>query len=483
MNTWTHDFQKRLRIALALIVGLLALVGALALLGTWSGGPTPVQAQGLDGDTIYYVALDCSGVPTPCHTSIQAAVDAVDDPDDEIRVATGTYTDTVARTASYTPTVITQVVYISKSLTLRGGYTTTDGFATSDPTSYPTTLDAEGRGRVLFVTGDITPTIEGLRITGGDAIGLGGPSGEDTGGGLCVISATATLRGNEVFSNTGDFGGGVALHDSDDATLSGNHIRNNTGMQGGGVFLSESSNATLDNNVIVDNDAGVEGSGVFLEFESAADLRHNTIARNTGGDGSGVSLILNSSAALTNNILVSHTVGIAVGSYDSSCTATLESTLWATGTAWANVTPTVTGDAGLIAASHNVTGTPDFADPDNGNYHIGRNSAALNAGVDAGVATDIDGDARDARPDLGADEYPPVWTHDGTEDEWEFGTPSNTNNGAPTHCASGPEGCWVTDLDANYNNNADQNLYSPVIIVPVLGVAAALRDLAAGLVH
>lgn len=60
-----------------------------------------------------------------------------------------------------------------------------------------------------------------------------------------------------------------------------------------------------------------------------------------------------------------------------------------------------------------------------------------------------------------------TWTHDGTQDEWEQGTPSNTANGAPARCASGPEGCWVTDLDANYNNSADESLYSPIITIPL----------------
>jgi len=60
-----------------------------------------------------------------------------------------------------------------------------------------------------------------------------------------------------------------------------------------------------------------------------------------------------------------------------------------------------------------------------------------------------------------------TWTHNGVEDEWEQGTPDNAANGAPRHCASGPEGCWVTDLDDSYNSNADESLYSPVITVPV----------------
>ena len=56
----------------------------------------------------------------PCdYTSIQAAVDAAI-PGDVIKVAAGVYTGV----NSYGG--LTQTVYISKSLTIRGGYTTTD---------------------------------------------------------------------------------------------------------------------------------------------------------------------------------------------------------------------------------------------------------------------------------------------------------------------------------------------------------------------
>ena len=46
-------------------------------------------------------------------------------------------------------------------------------------------------------------------------------------------------------------------------------------------------------------------------------------------------------------------------------------------------------------------------DPDNGDYHIGPGSGAVDTEVGAGVMTDIDGDARPfgAGYDLGADEW------------------------------------------------------------------------------
>jgi len=49
------------------------------------------------------------------------------------------------------------------------------------------------------------------------------------------------------------------------------------------------------------------------------------------------------------------------------------------------------------------------------------------------------------------------WTHGGINDEWERGTPL-----APIHAYSG-NNCWGTDLDDNYENNADCWLLSPPI--------------------
>ena len=105
--------------ALVFSLGLALLFtgGVLAMLGASEGTLSPVLAQGPDGDSVYYVALDgaCGG-NTPCYTTVQAAVDAVDDPGDEIRVATGVYTGVQTRAG------FDQIAYISKSLTLRGGY-------------------------------------------------------------------------------------------------------------------------------------------------------------------------------------------------------------------------------------------------------------------------------------------------------------------------------------------------------------------------
>lgn len=60
------------------------------------------------------------------------------------------------------------------------------------------------------------------------------------------------------------------------------------------------------------------------------------------------------------------------------------------------------------------------------------------------------------------------FTHSGTQDEWELGTPATaaTTTANPvaafTNCASGTN-CWKTDLDNTYNASSNQDLFSPVL--------------------
>jgi hypothetical protein len=63
----------------------------------------------------------------------------------------------------------------------------------------------------------------------------------------------------------------------------------------------------------------------------------------------------------------------------------------------------------ILTGTVNVWGDPAFLDPDGGDYHIGLGSAAVDAGIDAGVTVDIDGEPRPMGGgyDIGADEVSP----------------------------------------------------------------------------
>jgi len=302
--------HRTLQLTIALLGGL-ALTLVLVLLAGWI---TPVRA---DPASVLYVAPggSCNGI-APCYGSVQAAVDAAA-PSDEIRVAAGIYTDVHVRPRHDITTtgVVTQVVCISKTVTVRGGYTTTN-WTVSDPEAQPTTLDAQGQGRVLYITGDISPTIEGLRITGGNAAALSGtPRDEDGGGGVYIFTATADISNNRVFSNTADYGGGLYLHSST-TILTGNIVSSNIASHGGGLYLLW-SNATLSGNTVSSN----TGGGLTLG-ESDATLNGNTVSSNAGF---GLALA-GSNATLSSNTISSNTdVGLALAGSDATLSGNIVS--------------------------------------------------------------------------------------------------------------------------------------------------------------
>ncbi|MEM7533721.1 MAG: clostripain-related cysteine peptidase [Chloroflexota bacterium] len=97
---------------------------------------------------------------------------------------------------------------------------------------------------------------------------------------------------------------------------------------------------------------------------------------------------------LTNTIVVSHTYAGFGGT-----------NIIADHTLFHNIGSTPC-DSGAIC-TNNISGDPKFIDPTNGDYRLGSGSAAIDAGIDAGVADDIAGVARPvgSAPDIGAYEY------------------------------------------------------------------------------
>lgn len=335
-------------LALALTIGLLV---GLATLAAWGNGPPAVQAH---GGSVRYVAPtgadvgDCADPGHPCAT-VQYAVDQATW-GDEVHIATGVYTDVHQRAG------ITQMVYISKTVSLRGGYPA--GFSgPPDPDAHPTTLDAQGRGRVLYIIGAISPSVEGLRITGGNAAGLGGtPWGDDAGGGVYVLTSTVIIRCNLVFSNTAWYGGGLYLQCgtatfseniittntadkcggglyswSSAVALDGNTVTTNAADSGGGLLLYAST-ATLHRNIIISNTAYSSGGGLFLVGSDDGVLDDNTITANTANDGGGLRLWY-SAAMLNDNTISMNAANLGGGLFLSGSDVVLSGNVVTTNTA------------------------------------------------------------------------------------------------------------------------------------------------------
>jgi hypothetical protein len=227
-------------------------------------------------------------------------------------------------------------------------------------------------------------------------------------GALGVIGGKARVEDNVFVHNQASNGRGAIGILYGEILLARNVIRaNQSYYDTSGVSLAHVSPFTATNNLIVENESTyswelhqavgiVGGTGRML---------HNTIARN--GNTYGIKLEGGATVALTNTILVSHTVGITV---EAGAAASLDGTLWGSGP-WANAADWG-GGGSIVTGTLNIWDDPAFADPAAGDYHITAASAAVDRGLDAGVADDVDGEARphdgdgdgDAGWDIGADE-------------------------------------------------------------------------------
>lgn len=258
-------------------------------------GAMPAEGQ------VRYVAPggSCGGA-SPCYAAVQAAVEAA--AGDEIRVATGNYTGT------NTLGGLSQIIYLTKSLTLRGGYTTAN-WNIPDPVANPATLDAGDLGRVIAVIGPAEVVIEGLTLTGGNAAGLRGdpnnPTTINCGGAVYIRSANVTLRKISIKGNTASkeaskpgLGGGLYAYASN-LVLSDSRVEANLASpvyygSGGGLYFDSCPAVTVSNSLIQDNTGstnqanagGGNGGGICIQNSSVL-LDGNTIYRNTGTTGPG----------------------------------------------------------------------------------------------------------------------------------------------------------------------------------------------------
>lgn len=222
-------------------------------------------------------------------------------------------------------------------------------------------------------------------------------------GGLVLYDTSAHIVESTFTNNNGGDGGAIWSSISD-ASIERNTIAGNTAAYSGGGIYIEDGNDSLVNNIIAMNQVTAtagEGAGILCAGGDVT-LIHNTIASNTGGSGSGIELTTSLTAHaivnMNNTIVSEQTIGILV---DAGSSATFDSILFHDATwDW--------GGTGTVHPGVNLFhGDPRFVDAAGLDFHIQSTSAAHDAGHDAGVLWDMDGQLRpwDAGFDIGADEY------------------------------------------------------------------------------
>jgi predicted outer membrane repeat protein len=244
---------------------------------------------------------DCTNSSNPC-ASIQHAVEQAYS-GDEVRVAGGDYagTQVITHTNGYT---YTQVVFVDKSLTLRGGYSVSN-WDQSDVNKNPTVIDANGFGRGVTIidTKNEVVTVESLKITNGDYTGLGNPPGtsnmkcsstENCGGGLYVYNSTVELRNLLITGNTAGSvdseGGGIYFWSVRDALMDSVTVSNNSATGGGGLaVIYQYWPVVISNSRFENNNSENGGGGIYLRsnINSLVTIEDSEIRNNQASSGEG----------------------------------------------------------------------------------------------------------------------------------------------------------------------------------------------------
>ena len=205
----------------------------------------------------------------------------------------------------------TENLSVQKSLTFQGGYAGCGSGA-----STPTTIDAGGSGRGMYIYQNLVVTLENLNIINASTTGYGAGifvhnnsqvtgnnvqiynnTTSDLGGGVFLYGATATFTNSNIYSNTAMSGAGVygmffnaiapVLNLPSYADVYSNNALTGSGL-GGGVYMDQGTVSLADCSDIYSNDA-ILGGGAYLATSTltvagdCSEIMYNTATGNGGG--------------------------------------------------------------------------------------------------------------------------------------------------------------------------------------------------------
>ncbi|GEM_PF-1235626 len=255
----------------------------------------------------------------------------------------------------------TENLVITKTVTLAGGY---------EPMGWSqclrhctTTIDGNQSGRVIEVRSTLSETtvIDGFTITNGD-------------GGISIALSSVAIQNCRIVHNhaTANLaGGGIDIDHAFVAITNTLIVTNTADLWDGAIRITSATHITAPNSVVT--------------------IANSTIANNRAPERNGIFCSL-SGCTVINSIVWGHE-GEDFGGHGYQAI-------------YSDIEMCLPGEGNICEAPH-------FVDPASGDYHLQSDSPCIDAGTDAGVYTDIDGDTRPQGEgfDIGADEYVPtkVW--------------------------------------------------------------------------
>ena len=180
--------------------------------------------------------------------------------------------------------------------------------------------------------------------------------------------------------------------------LTGTQFINNRalGDGAGGLFLAN-GNSTIVNALFVSDKAANPGPAIQFVSPGKLTILHTTIASPIPNSKSAIAVAGDGSVNIQNTIISGHAIGIET----TGTGAVFEDYNLFYGNG-------VDSSGSVTSGGHKRVGDPAFADPTTFDYHLTVDSAAINRGVDVGVAVDFEGEPRPQAGafDIGYDESP-----------------------------------------------------------------------------
>ncbi len=260
-------------------------------------------------------------------------------------------------------------------------------------------------------------TIMNCTITG-NSTGEGPASEMTSGGGMSLFidSSSLTIANSTISENNSGFGSGIWIRGGassvvvDNCTISGNTAINN----GGGIYINSPStiSSTISNCMIFENNAMCSlgyGYGGGILCSGSSTITNCTISGNISDHRGGGITCLAGSAAVSNCIFWGNSAPIG-----PEISVLIESTLTVrySDVQGGEFDVQVEPGSAMSWLEGNIDVAPLFIGPVD--YHLAAGSPCIDAGTDAGVYTDMDGDARPqgAGFDIGADEFTEEYCRD-----------------------------------------------------------------------